>query len=240
MRRFGSDVGDLDVDFTSRPPLLVTDLLRRCGSLTEDAAWNLPVGARTEALVALATLSDSRPLIIALRCPHTACGEALEIEIEPGELRSVCQDRERDVVNVRLGNNWLELRRPTGRDQRNWLGTHWPDIETARARMLASLLSAPPGDSLDPPAIAALEDELAIIDPLVAFNLAVICPACGETAEHPGDLGRHALATLRQIHDRMFESVARLATHFHWTEPEILALPLWRRERYLALAESIQ
>src|SRR5215472_15687321 len=99
MRSFGTDAGDLDVDFTSRSPFLVTDLLRRCASLTEDAAWSLPVGQRIESLVGLAILSGSRPLTIGLRCPREACREALEIEIEAGELRAACADRERDSVN---------------------------------------------------------------------------------------------------------------------------------------------
>jgi hypothetical protein len=240
MRSFGTDVGDLDVDFTSRPPFLITELLRRCASLTEDAAWGLPVGARTEAIVSLAILSGSRPLAIGMRCPHAGCAEALEIEIEPGELREACAERARASVHVQVGDDRLELRRPTGRDQCNWLNAHWPDIETARVSMLASLLSAPLDHPLDTSALVALEAELASIDPLVAFTLQVACPACGETAEHTVDLERHALAALRRIHEWMFESVARLATRFHWTEAEIFALPLWRRERYLALTDSLQ
>jgi hypothetical protein len=240
MRPFGSDVGDLDVDFTSRSPLLVTDLLRRCDSLTDDDAWNMAVGARTEALVQLAILSSSQSLVIGLRCPNAGCQEALEIELELSELWAASADRARDTVSVRIGDDSLELRRPTGRDQRDWLATAWPGVEEARSRILASLLSTPSRNPLDASAIEALENELARIDPLVAFNLAVACPACGDTAEHTLDLQRHALATLRRIHERLFESVARLATHFHWTEAEIFALPLWRRDRYLAMADSIR
>jgi hypothetical protein len=240
VRRFGSEVGDLDVDFTSRPPFLVTELLRRCASVTDDAAWCLPVGARTEAIVTLAILSASRPLAIGMRCPHGGCAEALEIEIEPSDLREACAERERASVHVQVGHERLELRRPTGRDQCNWLNAQWADVQTARVSMLASLLNVPVDHPLDTSALVALEAELASIDPLVAFTLHVACPACGETAEHTVDLERYALAALRRIHERMFESVARLATRFHWTEAEVFALPLWRRERYLALTDSLQ
>lgn len=238
MRSFGSDLGDLDTDFTARPPFLVTDLLGRCAALTDDDAWDMPVGARIEALVDLAILSASRPLAIGLRCPGEQCHEALEIELEAGELRAACAGRERDCVSVPVGERRMQLRRPTGRDQRAWLGTTWPDPDTARAGMLACLLDASAGESLDASLLPSLEAELSNIDPLVDFALRVACPACGRTSEHATDLEQHALAALRGIHERMFASVARLATRFHWTEAEIFALPPWRRERYLALTED--
>jgi len=240
VRRFGTDVSDLDVDFTCPPPFLVTDLLKRCGSLSEDAAWDLSVGARTEAIVTLAILSESHTLTIGMKCPHAGCGEALEIEIGTDDLHNACSGRERESATVRIGERSLELRRPTGRDQRNWLGTQWPDLQAARTGMIASLMHGPVDELRNLADGSALEAELAAIDPLVDFNLTVACPACGATAEHTIDLEKRALWVLRRIHDRMFESVTRLAIQFHWTEDEIFALPLWRRERYLALADMLR
>jgi hypothetical protein len=175
-----------------------------------------------------------------MKCPHAGCGEALEIEIETDDLRNACSGRERESATVRIGERSLQLRRPAGRDQRNWLFTHWPDIEAARSGMFASLLSGPVDELRNLADGAALEAELAAIDPLVDFSLTVACPACGATAEHSIDLEKRALGVLRRIHDRMFGSVTRLATQFHWTEAEIFALPLWRRERYLALADTLR
>lgn len=240
MRTFGSDVGDLDLDFTARAPFLVTDLLRRCASLTEEDAWSLPVGARIEALVDLTILSASRPLAIGLRCPRVECHETQEIELEAGELRAACADGERDFGSVHIGERRVHLRRPTGRDQREWLGTHWPDLEAARTGMLACLLDAPASEPLDASILPTLEAELSSIDPLVDFTLQVACPACGRTSKHTIDLEQHALAALRRIHERLFESVASLATRFHWTEAEIFALPSWRRDRYLAWTDAHQ
>ncbi len=240
MRRFGSDVHDLDVDFTSRPPFVVTELLWRCAALSDDAAWDLPVGARTEAVVILAALSAAGSLAIVLRCPNARCGEALEIEIEPAELRAWCAETERNVASVEIRGRRIELRRPTGRDQRAWLDAAWRDAETAHRTMLATLLTSTPPDDLDAETLAALDDELARIDPMVGFRLTVACPACGESTAHTLDLARHALAALRQAHERLLETLVRLAARFHWTEAEIFALPPWRRERYLALADAAQ
>lgn len=237
MRRFGTEARDLDVDFTSRPPYVVTELLRRCARLDEDAAWDLPVGGRIEALVAIAGLTGV--LTVALRCPDTRCGEALEIEIAPAELRAWCAQIERDTASVALNGRDLCVRRPTGRDQRAWLDAGWRDAETARRGMLATLVSPPAGE-LDAAALSALEAELEDIDPLVDFHLTVACPACGASAPHAIDFEGHALAALRRAHERLLESVVRLANRFHWTEAEIFALPGWRRERYLTLSEAAQ
>lgn len=38
--------------------------------------------------------------------------------------------------------------------------------------------------------------------------------------------------------DRMIADVHRLALAYHWSEPEILALPLPRRRRYLSALEA--
>ena len=35
--------------------------------------------------------------------------------------------------------------------------------------------------------------------------------------------------------ERLYEEIHVLATHYHWSEPAILALPRSRRQRYLAL-----
>jgi hypothetical protein len=236
MRRFGTEALDLEVDFAAPLPFVVTELLCRCAQLDADAAWDLAVGTRTEMLAGIASLT-SGALTVTLRCVDAHCREALEVEISPGELRAWCSFTERDSANVEVNGHQARVRRPTGRDQRVWLDTAWPDADAARRGMLTSLMSSLPL-ALDEGAIGAIEAELERIDPLVGFSLTVACPACGASASHTVDLDKSALQLLRRTQERLLETVVGLATRFHWTEADIFALPAWRRERYLALAEA--
>jgi hypothetical protein len=242
LRPFGAEAADLDVDFAAPAPHVVSALLARCARdaagapLADDAIWDLAVGARTEAIVALAALSGAGAFTKPLRCPSAGCGEALEVEITSADIAGWGAEAGADEVTVQVEGRMARLRRPTGRDQRTWLEAGWRDAATARRAMLATLVTE--GSTRDPgdAAVSVMEEALARIDPLVGFSLEVSCPACGKSAPHRIDLERNALAALRAAQERLLDAVARLARAFHWNEREILALPRWRRERYLDLA----
>src|ERR1044072_6688667 len=91
LRRFGISESDLNIDFSTPPrPYVVTEILHCC---TRDARgrpidrnffWGLTVGARTECLLRLATMDEQ--ILLDLRCPNSACGRELEIELTAGEI----------------------------------------------------------------------------------------------------------------------------------------------------------
>ena len=79
LRTFGKDMGDLAVEFADvERPRLVTSLLARCSETrsgnppSEEVLWELPLGTRIEAMVALAG-GDAATNVIA---------EPLEITLE--------------------------------------------------------------------------------------------------------------------------------------------------------------
>jgi hypothetical protein len=49
------------------------------------------------------------------------------------------------------------------------------------------------------------------------------------------DLCEVALTTLRRLQRQLIVMVHRLASHYHWSEQEIFAVPHWRRKEYLEL-----
>ena len=72
-------------------------------------------------------------------------------------------------------------------------------------------------------------------DPLVDFHLTLVCPGCGQRHDYRVDLEMTALEVLRRAQLRLVDTVHVLASSYHWTEREIIALPPSRRNTYLGL-----
>ncbi len=250
LRPFGLFGDDLEIDFNqySRPHL-VTQVLRCCTTGTDgevpdqDLFWDLSSGKRTECLVAIATLGDPSGLTVRLRCPDEACRQELEVEVSTHELADL-QRRgdETDRVVVRIGDEEVPVRLPTGRDQQGWLETSFDDEGAALKAIVETLLLGPSRsrgvgpvpDEWVQPIGAALEE----IDPLVDFAFLVACPNCGKESRHEVDLQDVSLGVLHRAQLRLLRSVHRLALHYHWSEEQIFALPPWRYSHYLALIEG--
>ena len=75
---------------------------------------------------------------------------------------------------------------------------------------------------------------MAELDPQAALDLAAVCPACGVEFLAPFDAAEFLRQELMLTGDALFREVHLLASHYHWDEADILALPRRRRRRYLA------
>ncbi|HEX5708776.1 MAG TPA: hypothetical protein VFX96_15870 [Pyrinomonadaceae bacterium] len=255
LRPFGTDERDLAVDFTATPrPLLVTEILELCteradGDDNDDGAtdatpssdffWELTVGRRIEALVALA--DEGAGVYVMLRCPFEDCARELELEISLEEL-SELQQRHADSDNapVRCGEHTLHLRRPRGRDQLTWLGREFADAREAAREMILTLAveeesARVASESAGEELAVAVSEVMEEFDPLVNFSLRVRCHFCGGEAGHALDLEEYALSRLRRAQGRLLASVHRLASRYHWDERQIFSVPHWRRAHYLSL-----
>jgi hypothetical protein len=248
LRSFGLFRDDLEIDFDQHsPPRLVTQVLRCCttgrdGEGPEEGFfWELPSGKRTECLVAIATLGEPSGLSVRLRCPDEACRQEMEVEISPSELAGL-QRRgdETGRVAVRVGDEEVQVRLPTGRDQQGWLETSFDDEGAALKTMVQTLLLGPSREEGSVPDewIASIDEALEGIDPLVNFALLINCPECGKESRHEVDLQDVSLGMLRRAQQRLLRSVHRLALRYHWSEAQIFDLPPWRYSHYLALIEE--
>lgn len=251
LRRYGQRQDDLAIDF-QQPlrPQLETDLLAACThdaqgrSLDPEFFWRWGVSDRTAGLLSLVALEIGPTLPLTITCPQASCQQVMEVAIALDALHQLQPEAAPEVATVSLGKEQLQVRRPNGQDQLTWLAQATqgdpPDLRT----MLQSLIQTPNSDDrvepLPPdltPVLPALNQALDDLDPLVNFSLAVICPHCGQPSQPEIDLGAWALKILRRVQQRLIETVHRLASRYHWSEAEILALPEWRRDRYLALID---
>jgi hypothetical protein len=244
VRGFGLRQADLDLDFsTDDHPRLVTDILAAClsgqdgAALEAESIWSMAVSRRIEWLLRIASTRQMIVWRATVRCPRAECRELGEIDLPLVKI-SALQRRaeERELAEWRDGTTVLDLRRPTGRDQRGWRSEAFADEHQARRAMVATLTTRSDGVAEAP--LEVVDDLLAELDPLVPFNVHFVCPRCGGEADCPIDLQAMALGELEKIQRQLVESIHRLALHYHWSESEIIELTAERRARYLRLIEA--
>lgn len=254
LRPFGQEAEDREVNFNqpSRTYLEV-QILECCtgdhqGKKPDSSFfWNLEVGKRIECLLAIATSRDRQEFFIPLRCLNSACGEGIEIDFSMEELSKLQISQNEDKLpQIKIGEQIIRLRKPTGWDQLNWLAQSFPNERAAAEVMLKTLIIPEKKGELEPTRIN-LEQGIAIfnqvmeeVDPLVNFQAQVQCPCCGTQDFHQIDFGAFALKRLQNSQQQLLDMVHCLASFYHWNESEIFAIPPWRRQSYLARIEREQ
>lgn len=254
LRPFGEEAEDREVNFNqpSRTYLEV-QILQCCtgdrqGKKPDSSFfWNLEVGKRIECLLAIATSRDRQEFSIPLRCLNSACREGIEIDFSMGELSKLQGSKNGDKLpQIKIGGQIIQLRKPTGWDQLNWLAQSFPNEQTAAEVMLKTLIISEKKGGLDPNRInleewiTTFNQVMEEVDPLVNFQVQVQCPCCGTQDFHRIDFGVFALKRLQNSQQQLLDMVHCLASFYHWNESEIFAIPPWRRQSYLARIEREQ
>jgi hypothetical protein len=233
-RAFGR-AEDLAVDFALSPRAeLVTELLAGCAGAGDAAHWwAQPLGMRIAALLRVLQRSlGGDSLELALRCSRSGCGEAFEVALPFAALQA---GPAQPVPCMLPGSREVSLRLATGDDLRRWRDAGAQSGEDALGLMIRSLLLSGEAGIDDEPALA---EAIAAQDPLVDFGVSCRCPACGTDQELGIDLEAQALSRLAALQRALLREVHVFASHYGWTEREVLALPAARRARYLALIEG--
>jgi hypothetical protein len=202
---------------------------------------DLPLGTIQRALLALRSNLFGPRIEAWQDCP--ACGSRQEIQLDASELLSKLPD-EHQPLSIRVLEHNLRL--PCSRDLAALIEQPDPQL-AARQLLKRCLLSSPSADSLaaaEAEAVAASmnEEQLAAVDaaleaadPAADIALKLNCSDCGQPWSTSldisgllwGEITARAQALLLEIH--------QLARAYGWGEPQILAIPAWRRAAYLNL-----
>jgi hypothetical protein len=157
-----------------------------------------------------------------------ACGESFDFEVPQTELAVKEAGAGYPYAEVETAGARLRLRVPTGADQEAVAGL--ADDDAVRALFERCLLAGAAAGDDD---LAAAEAAVEAMAPEVALAALAACPACGAGNEIAVD----PYLVLSASPEELFVEVHRLASSYHWSEAEILALPRARRLLYLRLID---
>lgn len=223
------------------PAERVTALL--AASVTDgDDPRELAIGERDRLVLALRSQLSGDALDCVFPCP---CGETLELELSVAALLDACasEHRPREAQAATSSGASVRVRAATGSDHELAARRAAVDPEAAARELIERCVF----EARDPHGTAcALSDELrelaasllAQLDPDAEIALRGVCPACGETVSAVLDPGGYVWSELEQWRARTELEVHVLASAYHWSESEIVALDPARRARYIELLSA--
>jgi hypothetical protein len=201
---------------------------------TVDLVRELSVGDRQYLMTRLALHIDTKPVWLVAHC--TACGEPFDISLDFADLpiKPAGECYPQTTVNTSLGR--LRVRSPNGADQEHMALAQ--DDDQAMQVMLKRIVTSD-GAQVDTKALneadlKAIEETVEALSPECASRLFTQCPQC----DAPNGIPVNLYALLEQSVDGLFEEIHLLASHYHWSEQAILALPRRRRQTYLRLIDK--
>ena len=241
------------IDLQSRPDrisALLGATVERIGELRWPGTrtiHELTIGDRERLLLTLYSLTFGRPDISCVaQCSSLACGEQIEFDVVVGNLLAspVAEPAHFHERNVFVAGTHIrvEFRMPTGADQARAGEVAKRDLRQAGLVLLKNCLVVledahgclTPEDTLVQSITDPLSRALEEIDPLTEARVDLACPACGLRNQFAFDAATFLFAEIRR--DDIFGEIDELARCYHWSEAEILTLPVVRRRRYLGLA----
>jgi hypothetical protein len=239
-RRFTDQHVDLDINFDMPRVDLVTILLANCllqvdgRAIDAESVRNLTVANRLQGLLAIAYPSIGTSTTAVAICNKEECRGEVELELV---LASFASDAPDKIEWISPDGKSVSCRLPTGEDQRAWqkhTRTHGSIDEAWLANQLVQHNGDWPPSPLPETWLEPLSRALKAADPLTALTIDTQCPFCGKSLCVEIDLELLLVEGLRSQQRQLFEQVHRLASRYHWSEADIVAMPSWRRQRYLS------
>jgi hypothetical protein len=242
---------------------ILSRTVRRVGNIspvTEEVARQLLVADRQYLLLKLRQFTFGDIVRADLFCPWADCGRrvSLEFRIEDLPVEQAAQRSPSYTLTLSpraLGEEdatqrEISFRLPNGADQEAVSALLAENEAEALSLLLLRAIQrigplSPPGPervaALTPLARAEIEAEMERVAPRVELNIETACSECGRAFLAPFDLHRFFFGELRTDSDLLYRQVHYLAYHYHWSEPEIMAMPATKRQRYIELlADEIE
>jgi len=239
------------------PACRATALLSRCvlhlgpyAEVTQEMVQDMTVGDREALLLHVRRITSGDRMDCVLICPAASCREKLDLVLSVSELLLPPYPSTEPQHEVRINGDGGEylvcFRLPRGADQEaaaQHVAGGKPDEALAEllGRCVESIRSSS-GDlcgGIPEPVISQLPEIVSEHDPQAELSIRASCPACGHEFSALLDAGSFVLNELAADLHNLLREVHWLALHYHWSEPEILALSAPRRRHYLELLSDV-
>ena len=166
-----------------------------------------------------------------ISCPQ--CGEKFDLDFRLSDLPIPDRSNDAPRYELAIDGQTIAYRLPNGGDQEAaavWIGS---DPERAERMILQRCVDQL--DRLSPDQVAVLRDEMARRDPQLIDEFDADCPECGADFTVHFDIQDFVLREIADASAQLYRQVHTLAWYYHWSEAEILAMPLRKRRTYLDL-----
>jgi len=235
--------------------VLLRSCIERIGSITDitfDIVRNLLVGDRDYLVVKLRQMTFGDRVDATLTCPNKECEAKIDIDfyikdipIKKGDISSkiFTMTLPSKKINNRSGIE-VEFRLPSGGDQEELAMFALNDELKAEARLLSRCIQNIEGikeidqfhiEKLSRTQMKQIEKKMAEIAPRVDLEIETKCPECENIFSFPFNISEFFINEMSANLDQLYQEVHYLAFYYHWSESEILSMPLTKRRKYLEL-----
>lgn len=240
----------LDSAETMMPCERATALIARCLVAADvdasEIAGALTAGDREALLLQLRRLSFGDKIDCVLRCPDRACGELMDLTLGVNDLLLAPYGDVRRHYETHAevdGRHFdISFRLPVAYDLDDIAAAGHRDPACGatdllrrcveRIRVNAADIDF---DALPVPARAAIVAAMEERDPQAEIELDLVCPVCAASFSMVFDTAAFLLQELEIRATRLLYDVHTLAWYYHWSEAEIMRMPVRRRAQYIRL-----
>lgn len=211
--------------------------------MTSGQLAGMPLGERERRLLDLHACCFGPRLSCVADCAQ--CGETFEFELDARALSSAWPEPAElaQPPSIETQDYRVDVHLPTVADSiaagdRNDAAQAYA---TLLQRCLVCTTRTGDGVAADTVPAALLEEaaaRMASADPAAELMISMACPACEAVLNEPLDLAAFCWAEVEARAPRLLAQVHALASHYGWSEADILAMSRVRREAYLAMVSS--
>jgi len=174
-------------------------------------------------------------------CP--SCTERVELSFRVSDIRFEHPSRPPEEIDFEIDEFAVRFRLPRSMDLAA-IAQAGCESEARLLLLRECLLSAQhrkrtvQPDELPDHVVSAISKEMARLDPQADVRLHLQCPSCENKWEACFDIVSFFWAEIHMWAQRVLRDVHILATVYHWSEADILAMSAARRQAYLGLVSG--